>query len=693
MLISLEWLGQYVDVPSDLVALADRFSMTGLNHESTEVIGGDTVFDLEVTSNRGDCLSHIGVAREVSALYGTELKVPSNLSDKLESDSASDYLSIVNEFPDGCPQYTARIIRNVTIGPSPDWLVNRLKAVGVESVNNVVDITNYVMLESGQPLHAFDLATISDATIRIRSGKPKESFEAIDHKTYELDRQTVVIADSKSPIAIGGVMGGAESEVSETTTDLVIEAAEFMPQLIRQTARRLKLHSQASYRFERRIDRLGLDWASLRCCQLIAELAGGQVLNGIVTAGKPDETRPSVPLRQSQIQKVLGIVVPWEESQSILTSLGCTVSASKGESGQAVVEIIPPTWRNDLPREVDLIEEVARVYGYEKIPEDVSVPSGASAKRPKDYLFDRTRQLCNAVGLDESMTPSVVTKNEDAIPSAWTDFPALELDVALLKGATRLRRSIVPSLLQSFVWNQSQSVSDARLFETAVVYLPHDKSGDGLPSEKYMLGVVTQDNDPETGLRSLRGLFDEIIRRSVSNTAAAGLGYPEGFSATAEDCEIVEPGSGLKIYFGSDMIGWLGLLVTSWKTKLKITSNCLVGELNLDALLSQFQAVPALTPISAFPSVERDLNFILDEGIRWLQIREIISGCAGPLLKDLQYRETYRDAKRDGAGKKRILLSLSLQSDSDTLSSHQADEVVAKVVQQCGAKIGAKVLG
>ena len=280
MLVCWEWLSQYVDLSSqDPRQLANQFAMSGLNHESTAQVGSDTVIDLEVTSNRGDCLGHIGVAREAAALLGKPLCIPKP-TPEFGSRSSTEFIHIDNQFAEACPRYTARVIRGVKIGPSPEWLVRRLAAVGINSINNVVDATNYVMLECGQPLHAFDLQAIRGGQILIRPAKAGEKFLAIDHRTYELDPQMVVIADAQRAVALGGVMGGVDSEVALSTKDLLIEAASFSPLAVRHAARKLKLHSPSSFRFERCPDPAGLEWASLRCCQRILH----QQLRG---AGRP----------------------------------------------------------------------------------------------------------------------------------------------------------------------------------------------------------------------------------------------------------------------------------------------------------------------------------------------------------------------------------------------------------------------
>ncbi len=383
MLVCWEWLEQYVKLNVTPDDLANRFAMSGLNHESTTQVDRDTVIDLEVTSNRSDCLGHIGVAREAAVLLGQALCVPPANVKTSATVKASQLIKVDNRFTEACPRYTARVIQGVKIGPSPAWLARRLTAVGVKLVNNVVDVTNYVMLECGQPLHAFDLDHIRGGQIIVRAAAAGEKFLAIDHHTYELDPGTVVIADAERAVALGGVMGGADSEVSDSTKNLLIESAAFEPLSIRRTARKLKLHSPSSYRFERRPDPAGLDWASRRCCELILQVAGGTLADGCVDTSRDDLQTAPITFRLNQIPRILGIDVPTTEVKRILEALGCQITAASSES----LTVLAPSWRRDLSREIDLIEEVARIHGYDKIPEDAVVPLTVAATRPKDIVL------------------------------------------------------------------------------------------------------------------------------------------------------------------------------------------------------------------------------------------------------------------------------------------------------------------
>ena len=676
MLISWEWLADYVTLDAPIDQVVDRWALSGLNHESTEWVEGVPVIDLEVTSNRADCLGHIGIAREAAVLYSQALKIPA-VDLPTSKQSVHEVLEVENLFPEACPRYTARVIRGVKIGPSPEWFAKRLRTIGIRPINNVVDATNYVMMECGQPLHAFDLNRIASNRIVVRPATQKENFKAIDHRSYVLDPQMVVIGDSKSALALGGVMGGSDSEVSETTVDLLIEAASFEPMAIRRTARRLKLHSPSSHRFERRIDPQGLDFASQRCCQWILQFAGGQLLDGWIDTHAEPKLSSKVPLRRSRITRVLGIEVPWDRCQDILSRLGCSL-----ETDQDTLEAVPPSFRQDLTREIDLIEEIARVHGYEAIPEDAMVPMVASAARPKDTMMHTVRSIACASGFSETLNPSLIGKSPIDRISPWTLQDPLGTSVPLLEGASHLRRSLIPSLIAARLHNQSQSNRDVRLFETANVYLSQGEQvrGDQLPKEQYNFGCIAE-SEP----RLVRGVFEEMIDRVWGQEGPV-------LEERMVDFDFLDKGSSIAWFLRGTMIAWVGSLSRSLAQSNKIDGPVSLGELDLDLLLASARSVPKLRTLSPYPAILRDLNFIVDEGVLWGQIRATIEQSAGELCKEVVFREIYRDTKRDGEGKKRVLLTLTIQSDSETLKGEQADAVVSRVVSACEAQRGAKLL-
>lgn len=674
MLISWNWLSKYVDLSMPREELEDRFSFSGLNHEGTEAVGDDWVIDLEVTSNRGDCLGHLGVAREVGVLYDQTVRFPQPELTPASA-KADQEISVENQFTEACPRYTARVVRGVKVGPSPQWLVDALQSVGIAVVNNIVDITNFVMLECGQPLHAFDASQVAGGKIVVRPGRVDETIQAIDHRDYKLDPSMCVIADAEKALAVAGVMGGASSEVTEATQDIVVEAAIFTPLPVRRTARALKLHSPSSFRFERRVDPVGVEWASRRACALIMELAGGEVLDGIVDTAPEIPTPQPVTLRSSQIERVLGITIDPPDVQRILEKLGCE---SKSPESFA-----PPSWRHDLTREADLIEEVARIHGYDKIPENAPIPVTPSRERTFDTAVKKVRDVLIAAGVSEAMTPSVVTKKLDESISPWTKRPALSTQTAMLEGSKRLRRSLVPSLLQSRAGNWAASSLDADLFEIAHVYLP-GPTEDDLPSETYSLGLVRGGEFFE-----LKGIVEQLCDR---------LGAPGRFCVSQVERDGLQPGTAVEVSLRDDatnhqtVVGYLGSVTAAALKNWKLPGPVQIAEISLPVLFGLSNLVPQQQQISAFPSIERDLNFILAESTRWGELEEVVRSAVTHSLADVRYRETYRDAGRDGEDRKRVLLTVELQSQTETLSGDQADSLIGSVIEACGKKLDAKLV-
>jgi phenylalanyl-tRNA synthetase beta chain len=671
MLVSWNWLKDYVDLDVSHDELVERLSMSGLNHEESKPVGDDLQIDLEVTSNRPDCLGHIGVAREISVLNRTPLKTRE--PQPVESGPPiSELTRVTIRCPNLCYRYSARVIRGAEIGPSPQWLVDRLSTIGVAAVNNVVDVTNYVMMECGQPLHAFDFAKLAGPEIIVREAIPGELFEAINHKTYELQAGTCVIADAQRSVALGGVMGGAETEISEQTKDLLIEAADFAPLSIRTTARSLVLHSPSSYRFERGVDPAGVDWASRRCCELILELAGGKLADGVIDVGRGAADCEPIVLRLSQLPRVLGIEIRQDEIRRILTALGCRETAADAQA----VTVRPPTWRRDLTREIDLVEEVARIHGYDQIPEDVGVPMVPSHRSDEDRVLGKVRHVLLSAGFDEALTASVVSDQWSNAFSPWTDTEPICASTPMLKGADRLRRSLTPSLLEARRVNESLANPVIELFETARVYLSRDND---LPDEQWTL-AITSGGD----FYQLKGVIEAIV---ATLNPAARLESAD----TAQ--KLLDPTRSCSLTVDGKPLGWLGEVAQASLKRFGLRASTTIAELNLSVLAGLAQLIPKHCEQSPYPAIERDLNLIVDESVRWAALGETVEGAAGDCLESVSYQETYRDPKTDGAGKKRMLFSITLRSGERTLTNEEADQIRQQVVDACHQKHQAVLLG
>jgi phenylalanyl-tRNA synthetase beta chain len=673
MIISYEWLRQYVPlVGLSVDEFALRMMMAGFNHESTTAVGDDYAVDLEITSNRPDCLGHIGLAREAAVIFGSPLTLPA-AAPTATGPAVAELAQLQVDAPNRCPRYIARVIRGAKVGPSPAWLVKRLATIGQPTVNNVVDITNYVLMECGQPLHAFDLAKLRGKQIIVREAKAGEKFAAINHKEYTLEPGMTVIADAERPVAIAGIMGGVDSEVSTATKDILIEAADFDPLSVRNAARKLALRSDSSYRFERGVDPEGVEWASRRCCELILELCGGQLATGSLDVGPKPAERSPITLRLAQLKRIIGIDIPLGEVQRILRELG----TKEIKADAVAITVTPPSWRRDLSREIDLIEEAARIYGYDKIPEDVGVPMAPSARTDEDRVLGKIRHVLTACGFDEALTISVVDDALSTSFSPWTDAAPLALQMPILERADKLRRSLVPSLLKARRDNEAVGNRVIELFETAKVYLP--RTG-GLPQEELMLGL-TSGAESANAFYALKGTIEAIVAALNPAARLETKATSQPLFAGDRSCELMLDGRTL---------GVLGEVAPAALKKFELRGKTIVAELKIGELIKAAVLVPRYVPTPDYPAIERDINLVVDERVRWNDVAATVRGCGGATLESLDLKgEPFRDEKKLGAGKKSFVVTLTLRSRERTLTNTEADELRTRVVEACAKGFGA----
>jgi phenylalanyl-tRNA synthetase beta chain len=670
MLVSWKWLKEYVnhDLAVDLVT--DRLTMSGLNLEGIEQADVDICVDLEVTSNRPDCLGHIGVAREIAALFQLELNTPDPQPAEI-AETAESATAIENESPELCPQYIARVIRGVKVGPSPDWLVERLETIGQPSVNNIVDITNYVLMECSQPLHAFDLDKLAGKKIIVREAKPGEKITAIDQKEYELPAGACVIADAQRPVAVAGVMGGLDTEIGGDTVDVLIETAAFQPLSVRNTARALNLHSPSSYRFERGVDLQQLDWASRRCCELILEIAGGELLAGSIVAGQNiDHSREPVKMRYAQVERLLGIPVSADESDRILKALGLEKTGGTDQQGEYLI----PSWRRDLTREVDLIEEVARIHGYDEIPADADIDVVSSSKSLADQVAEKIRATLTSLGLYEAITLSFVSREQYDLWDPGDENEPLAVEHSSRKQENILRRSLIPSLLQWRRENEKHSQFNACLFEIARVYHNVDRSTPAEEGQPRTLGLVGGWN-----FRELRGVLESLVSR---------LNRSAKLEVRACERSQFEPGRAAEVLVNGELWGVCGELSRDVQDRLDLRDAVSAAEVKISVLESIFDATPEFAPLPQYPAVERDLNFVLPDAVPWQQLEETVRKSAGPLLSDVQFVDQYR-GKQIAADAKSYVLSVSFRSPERTLTGEEVDKAQQQIVSACEKELSA----
>lgn len=670
MIVSLNWLRDYVALDESVDDVTERFTMSGLNLESVEPHGDDAAIDLEVTSNRPDCLGHIGVAREAGVLFGQPLRVPD--PQPVAAGRPVDQAAALEiEDLDLCPAYIARVIEGVTIQPSPDWLQQRLECIGITPINNVVDVTNYVLMECGQPLHAFDLDRLAERRIVVRRGRNNEAITGIDHREYRLTPEMCAIADAQRAVAIGGVMGGADTEINPQTKNVLVEVAQFHAQSIHRAARALKLHSPSSYRFERRVNEQWLDWASRRCSELILQTGGGTLCEGSLVAGGIAEWRPDpVRLRFAQVRRILGIEIAPDRCVEILEQLG--LECQEHETGAAV--FVPPSWRRDLTREIDLIEEVARIHGYEQIPEDRPIPVVAATRTVEERVDDRIRSTLVAAGFCEAATFSFVRPEIQSLFTPPVDSEPLKIVPAAGDYGDALRSSLLPSLLACRSENERHGNLDAELFELARVYLSSDPARkDGQPRR---IGLVSGRSFAE-----LRGIVDAVAHAVCpdAQVTVAPLDLPQFVS-----------GRGAGLSLKGVAWGWMGEIDrdADGVRSLKLRDEVAVAELDIQALVEAADLVPQARPVGGFQAVERDLNFVLDDAVTWQSLSETVRETAGASFEAVRFVEQYR-GKHIAAGKKSYVASLVFRAPDRTLTGEEVDAAVEDVVTACGERLGA----
>ncbi len=528
MIVSWNWLTDYLKLDMPVEALTERLALTGLNLESISEVGGDLAIDLEVTSNRSDCLSHLGVAREIAVLFERDRRVPDpRPATSGQPVEACTGVTVLDEAL--CPRFTARVISGAKVGESPWWMRKRLETIGVRPISNLVDVTNYVMFECGQPLHAYDLDQLAERRLVVRTAKKGETLTAINNKVYELSPDMLVIADAARPVGLAGVMGGAETEISQKTTHVLVEAARFDPITVRRTSRALGLFSPSSFRFERPLDPEITDWASRRACELILKVAGGTLHPGSIDVGERRPEQPAIQLRLGQIERILGIDIDRGEVVRILKALGLKEDSQNG----LVVSFRPPSWRSDLEREIDLIEEVARIHGYEHIPEDRPVAVSSSPRGARERVESAVRQILSGAGFDEGVTFSLV-EDRLAVPlEPGASQGPLRVDHSSRKRESALRQSLIPSLLAARLHNETHGHTDADLFEIANVYLA--RRGQAVPVEPTHLALVSGGD-----FRGMRGVIETLLDGLHVQAALSARPAEIGLFAAGTFCGAVD---------------------------------------------------------------------------------------------------------------------------------------------------------
>lgn len=644
------------------------------------------VLTLNVTPNRADALSHLGVAREVSALTGNAVKVPhSKLSES--GGAASEKIQIRIDAPDRCLRYAARVIEGVKIGESPKWLLDRLKAVGVRPISNVVDITNYVLFEYGQPLHAFDLDQVGGAQIIVRTAKPNEKMVTLDGKERALDPDDLLICDRDKPQVLAGVMGGQNSEVNEKTTRVLLEAANFLPASVRRSAKRHALHSESSHRFERGTDANGIPSVLDRAASLIAEIAGGTVLKGVVDVYPKKIDPRRVTLRYLRISTVLGVEVPAEQAKAILTNLGFKLLEHEADSGMYEV----PGYRPDVEREEDLIEEVARVRGFDTIP--AALPRGASEFVPeaKGYSVDsRVRGALSGAGFDEVVNYSFVAPEELKAVSAPEPWIALLNPLSVEQSV--MRTSIYPGLLKNLSHALRHGVDTVRLYEFGRTYHPDPEGGQGArppATEKLTVGGVVHGRRNGRTWTSKDEAADFYDAKGGVEAVLQALGIKGAEFVAAERAEL-HPRATAEVRVNGRVLGHLGELHPRSRNKLDLPAGVFLFALDFLQLHEATTLVPGYAPPTKFPAVLRDLAVVVPTTLEHESVRKVIREIGGALVEDAVLFDVYT-GKPIPDGQKNLAYALRYRSADRTLTDIEVNDAHAKIVAEVTKKLGGQL--
>jgi phenylalanyl-tRNA synthetase beta chain len=721
MKISPSWLRDFIDLKVDEQQLARDLTMHGIAVEGTSGEGKDTVYEVEFTANRPDAMNHYGVARECSAIYDVDLKAiavklpmgPATEGGGATKTGGAPVFPIIIDDASGCARYTGRVIRGVKIGPSPEHVAKRLVSVDQRPINSAADATNYVLWEMGHPTHVFDLDTLEGGKIIVRRAKDGETLKTLDGVERKLSKEDLVIADARKPVALAGVMGGEDTKVTETTKNILIEAAWFEPDAVRKTARRHGLHTDASHRFERGADYAATTLACGRVAQLIVESAGGHVEGDFIDTVSRKVGHALVALHISEVKRILGVDIPGAEIERILRRLGfvlcngqCGDGAAPrpdgaqprphtdlGHTGSAHTDcaewtISIPTWRLDVEREIDLIEEIARIYGYDKFPNTLPEFSGSVIDLPDAAKDAKLHTTLLGLGYDEGMTLTFIAEEDT---KKFATAQAVKIANPLSEEAGTMRNTLVPGMLNMLAWNLNRGTDDARLFEAGNVY---EKVGDRTQEHKRVsMGATVESltkhlpkggtldmskSDNAAALEAFRA-FKGDVESLLSAFGSKSLTFDE------HSAEYYHPGRSAKAVMDGTTVAMLGQIHPDIAAERKLKQDVYVAEIYLERLYERELREPRYTRIPRYPAVDRDLSFIFDNAVTFERIRGVVDALHLPELCAFFPVEIFRGPHLPKEGRYgapySVLLRAEFQSGERTLRDEEVAGWAAQIVK------------
>lgn len=633
----------------------------------------DTVFDIDLTPNRPDCLSIIGIAREIAAFQKTSLRYP-HISLSESENRISSITSVTIKAPDLCPRYAARLLEDITIAPSPFWLQDRLLSVGLRPINNIVDITNFVLMETGQPLHAFDFDRLAENRIVVRTANEGETFITLDQKERSLSPEMLMICDGEKPVALAGIMGGHNSEIEESTTRVLIESAYFNPVNIRKTSKKLVLKTEASHRFERGVDPNGTLTALNRAAQLMAEIGCGRLIGGVIDECPKPFCEKTLILSVKDTNRLLGTSFDQNEIKDLLKSIEFEVEKNNNDS----LAVNPPSFRVDITRPVDLMEEIARLWGYNNIPTtNPLVPAEARQPARQLDLRDRIKRLMIGFGFTEVINYSFINKQSCDNLGLGSDDPRRQ-QVNILNPLSEdqavMRTSLIPGLFETMHRNISQQTRNIKIFEVGKIFI--SKGQDNLPEEIEMLAGLWTGARFEASWHSKEIDCDFYDIKGVVEGLFKGLNlHNTGFTSMPVDsCNYTKPGYTARIFSGNTFLGLVGEVKPLVLRNFDLKQTAFIFELNLESLVPLIPDIRLAKPIPKFPAISRDITFIIDKGIEARNILERVETYDEELVEGIHLFDVY-EGDQIPLGKKSVSFRITYRSSKETLE----DDVVNSI--------------
>jgi phenylalanyl-tRNA synthetase beta chain len=658
MKISIEWLKEYVDIKESLEKLKEDLSKIGLLVEGISEAPGTAVLEIEVTSNRPDCLSHIGIAREIAALYRRPLRLPP-VQEKLSI--SEERIPFKIEIPDRdlCPRYVGLVMDGIQVGTSPEWMQRRLEAAGMRPLNNVVDITNYVLLEMGHPLHAFDFDILRQGKIVVARAKQGQKMQTLDGTERDLDSEMLMINDGEGPVAIAGVMGGLNSEISLSTKRVLLESAYFSAAATRRTSKKLGLSTEASYRFER-----GADWentipAIARTCLLIEQLAGGRIAGSIQDAYPEKKPPVRIQLQRKNANALLGVDLSSKFIESILKRLNFQLEPQ----GKGVWNVTCPTFRADMELEADLIEELARFYGYQNIPSTLPPSKDVGIPSPVYSLENAIRDILTGQGYNEAVNLSFASESDHL------EFPPLEGGRIAVKNPLTedlhfMRSTLAPGLVRSAKRNFNYGERRVRLFEIGKVYYP---GPDRTPAERNAIGILGTGGMTDQNWANAAGEYTFYHMKGVLEALLRGLRIRSFEIISTDAVGWMNPAEAAIVKAGGEIIGVLGSLSPTLEEKYKLKQPAYLAEIDFERLARHAFAPVQYEPLPKYPSVERDMSIVVNAGLAYETIRNGIAGLRMPELMGIDLIDVY-EGEKIPVGKISLTLRLTFQDRERTLT-------------------------